>query len=215
MLKAEQIDKLFRLLNKSIETPVTALNYGSEFQLLIAVMLSAQATDVSVNQVTPGLFAIAPSPEKMLELGRAGLEQLVRRIGLYKTKSANILNTCKALIECHNSRVPDTREALEKLPGVGRKTAGVVLNVAFGKPEIPVDTHVFRVANRMGLAAAKTPLETEQQLMTVVPDWIKLKAHHLLILHGRHVCKARKPLCSGCPVIMICQFQEKNLEQPH
>lgn len=215
MLKAKQTDKLFRLLNESIETPVTALNYDNEFQLLIAVMLSAQATDVSVNQVTPGLFAIAPSPEKMLELGRAGLEQLVRRIGLYKTKSANILNTCKALIECHNSRVPDTREALEKLPGVGRKTAGVVLNVAFGKPEIPVDTHVFRVANRMGLAGAKTPLETEQQLMAVVPDWIKLKAHHLLILHGRHVCKARKPLCSGCPVIMICQFQEKNLEQPH
>jgi endonuclease-3 len=208
-----KVEKLFKVLSAAIQTPETALNYSSEFELLIAVMLSAQATDVSVNRVTPELFRIAPTPEKMLILGEAGLAAAIKQIGLFKTKSANIIKTCTILIESHRSQVPATRQELEKLPGVGRKTAGVVLNVAFGKPEIPVDTHVFRLANRLGLVKAKTPAETEKQLLEVVPHWAKPNAHHLLILHGRHTCKARKPLCQACCLVDLCEYQAKTTEK--
>ncbi len=204
------IDKVFKSLSNSIQEPITALEYKNNFQLLIAVMLSAQATDVSVNLATPALFLKAPSPEKMLALGPEKLEGFIKRIGLFKTKSANIIKTCRLLIEKHNSQIPCSRKELEALPGVGRKTAGVVLNVAFGKPEIPVDTHVFRVSNRIGLVEAKNPLETEKQLLKRVPEWVKPKAHHLLILHGRHVCKARKPMCQECCLNKLCEFKEKS-----
>ena len=207
----KNIDNVFKQLTDSITEPITALEYNSEFELLIAVVLSAQATDVSVNQATPALFKVAPSPKKMVDLGEKKLVGYIKRIGLYKTKSANIIKTCKILVEEHNSRVPRTRKELERLPGVGRKTAGVVLNVAFGKPEIPVDTHVFRVSNRVGLVKAKNVEETEKQLLKRVPEWAKPKAHHLLILHGRHVCKARKPLCQGCCLLELCEFKEKIL----
>ena len=207
----KKIDTVFKCLTESITDPITALEYNSEFELLVAVILSAQATDVSVNQATPALFQVAPTPKQMLELGEKKLVGFIKRIGLYKSKSANIIKTCKILVEEHNSTIPNTREELERLPGVGRKTAGVVLNVAFGKPEIPVDTHVFRVSNRLGLVKAKNVDETEKQLLKKVPDWAKPKAHHLLILHGRHVCKARKPMCQDCCLNELCEFKEKTV----
>ena len=207
----KKINNIFKRLTDSITEPITALEYNSEFELLIAVILSAQATDVSVNQATPALFQVAPTPKAMLDLGEKKLVGFIKRIGLYKSKSANIIKTCKILVEEHNSTIPDTREELERLPGVGRKTAGVVLNVAFGKPEIPVDTHVFRVSNRLGLVKAKNVDETEKQLLKNVPDWAKPKAHHLLILHGRHVCKARKPMCQDCCLNKLCEFKEKTV----
>ncbi len=207
----KKINNIFKRLTESITEPITALEYNSEFELLIAVILSAQATDVSVNQATPALFQVAPSPKAMLDLGEKKLVGFIKRIGLYKSKSANIIKTCKILVEEHNSAIPNTREELERLPGVGRKTAGVVLNVAFGKPEIPVDTHVFRVSNRLGLVKAKNVDETEKQLLKNVPDWAKPKAHHLLILHGRHVCKARKPMCQDCCLNKLCEFKEKTV----
>ncbi|MCG8338983.1 MAG: endonuclease III [Proteobacteria bacterium] len=207
----KKINNIFKRLTDSITEPITALEYNSEFELLIAVILSAQATDVSVNQATPALFQVAPTPKAMLDLGEKKLVGFIKRIGLYKSKSANIIKTCKILVEEHNSAIPDTREELERLPGVGRKTAGVVLNVAFGKPEIPVDTHVFRVSNRLGLVKAKNVDETEKQLLKNVPDWAKPKAHHLLILHGRHVCKARKPMCQDCCLNKLCEFKEKTV----
>ncbi len=210
-MKTKKIDEVFKRLTDSITEPITALEYNSEFELLIAVILSAQATDISVNLATPALFRVAPTPSKMLELGENKLVGFIKRIGLYKTKSSNIIKTCKILVEEHDSIIPDSRKELERLPGVGRKTAGVVLNVAFGKPEIPVDTHVFRVSNRVGLVKAKNVDETEKQLLKRVPDWAKPKAHHLLILHGRHVCKARKPMCRECCLIELCEFKEKNL----
>lgn len=203
------IDALFRALEKEIPTPASELNYRNPFELLIAVILSAQATDISVNKITPDLFREASTPSGMVELGEERIRELIRRIGLANTKAKNIHRTCRRLVEKHNSNVPDTREELEALPGVGRKTAGVVLNTAFGKEEIPVDTHVFRVSNRTGLAKARTTDETERQLQRVVPGRIKKKAHHLLILHGRHTCKARKPLCFQCCISMFCEFREK------
>lgn len=204
-LNAKKIDTLFRKLSETISTPVSELNYRNHFELLISVILSAQATDVSVNKVTPDLFEAAPTPEAMVALGEDKIRHYIRKIGLTNSKAKNIYNCCKSLVENFNSQVPDTREELESLGGVGRKTAGVILNVAFGKPEIPVDTHVFRVSNRIGLAKAKTPLATEKQLIKVIPEWAGTDAHHLLILHGRYVCKARKPLCEECCIVNECE----------
>lgn len=203
------VDALFKALEKEIPDPSTELNFQTPFELLIAVILSAQATDISVNRITPDLFREASTPSEMADLGEERIRELIRRIGLANTKAKNIYRTCRQLMEKHHSKVPDTREELEALPGVGRKTAGVVLNTAFGREEIPVDTHVFRVANRTGLARARTTDETERQLQRVVPGRIKKKAHHLLILHGRHICKARKPLCFQCRISTFCEFTEK------
>jgi endonuclease-3 len=189
--------------------PTTELRYGSEFELLIAVILSAQATDVGVNKATEKLFAVANTPEAILALGEAGLKGYIKTIGLFNSKAKNILKTCKALVEQHGGRVPDTRAALEALPGVGRKTANVVLNTAFGQPTIAVDTHIFRVANRTGLAPGKNVTEVERKLLRYTPDEFKHDAHHWLILHGRYVCKANKPLCPQCPIADLCEYRAK------
>jgi endonuclease-3 len=189
--------------------PETELVYQSEFELLIAVILSAQATDVSVNKATAGLFARADSPQAMLELGEAGLKQYVRTIGLFNSKAKNIISTCRLLLEKHDGQLPRTRAELEALPGVGRKTANVILNTAFGEPTIAVDTHIFRVANRTGLAPGKSVLEVEKRLLKFTPDEYKLNAHHWLILHGRYVCKALKPACPACPINDLCEFRKK------
>ncbi len=210
-LSSHDVDAIFKALAESLPEPETALRFSNHFELLVAVILSAQATDVSVNKVTPGLFDIAPTPEKMLALGEQKLQKQIRQIGLYKTKAANIIKTCQLLIEKHDSKIPANRKDLESLPGVGRKTAGVVLNVGFGKPEIPVDTHVFRLSNRLGLVKTTTPEATEDKLQKIVPDWARKSAHHLLILHGRHVCKARKPLCGDCVLNKLCRYPQKTI----
>ena len=194
--------------------PTTELEYGSPFELLVAVMLSAQATDKSVNLATRKLFKRANTPGKMLELGEMHLQEAIRTIGLYKTKAKNILATCRMLIEHHGSKVPRKRDELEKLPGVGRKTANVILNTAFGEPTIAVDTHIFRVANRTGIARGKTVLEVELKLLRYVPMEFRHDAHHWLILHGRYVCKARKPECAICLINDLCEFKEKNFASP-
>ena len=194
--------------------PTTELEDGSPFELLVAVMLSAQATDKSVNLATRKLFKRANTPEKMLELGEMHLQEAIRTIGLYKTKAKNILATCRMLIEHHGSKVPRKRDELEKLPGVGRKTANVILNTAFGEPTIAVDTHIFRVANRTGIARGKTVLEVELKLLRYVPMEFRHDAHHWLILHGRYVCKARKPECAICLINDLCEFKEKNFASP-
>jgi endonuclease-3 len=191
--------------------PETELVYQSEFELLIAVILSAQATDVSVNKATAGLFARADSPQAMLELGEAGLKQYVRTIGLFNSKAKNIISTCRLLLEKHDGQLPRTHAELEALPGVGRKTANVILNTAFGEPTIAVDTHIFRVANRTGLAPGKSVLEVEKRLLKFTPDEYKLNAHHWLILHGRYVCKALKPACPACPINDLCEYRKKTL----
>lgn len=192
--------------------PTTELEYSSPFELLIAVILSAQATDVSVNKATKKLYAIANTPEKILALGENGLKDYIKTIGLYNAKAANVIKTCKALIEQHHSQVPCTRQALEALPGVGRKTANVVLNTAFGEPTMAVDTHIFRVSNRIGLAPGKTPLEVEKKLVKTIPKQYLHDAHHWLILHGRYTCIARKPRCGSCIIEDLCEFNDKNLE---
>lgn len=212
MLKKERVENIFRILQATIEKPESELTFDNEFQLLIAVILSAQATDVSVNKVTPALFKVAPTPEKIVELGEEGLKGYIKTIGLYNAKAKNIILCCEKLINEFNSEVPENRKKLESLAGVGKKTAGVVLNVAFHHPTIPVDTHVYRVSNRMGLVKSKTPDETEAKLLKVVPNWVKQDAHHLLILHGRYMCKARKPQCFDCPVETFCTFKEKTAE---
>jgi endonuclease-3 len=191
--------------------PTTELLYCSEFELLIAVMLSAQATDKSVNKVTPQLFAIANTPEKMIALGVEGLKHYIKSIGLFNTKAVNILKTCQMLIDKFHSKVPNNREALESLPGVGRKTANVILNTAFGQETIAVDTHIFRVANRTKLAAGKTPLEVEIKLSKVIPKQFIHDAHHWLILHGRYICVARKPKCRICYINDLCEYENKCL----
>lgn len=211
-MSPKKIDLLFKALTQSIPDPVSELNYQSIYQLLVAVILSAQATDVSVNKVTPKLFQEAPTPEEMVVLGIDKIRSHIKSIGLYNAKAQNIFNCSKMLIEEYDSKVPDVREHLERLPGVGRKTAGVVLNIAYKQATIPVDTHVFRVSNRTGLVKAKTPDKTEMQLMKVVPSWAGNTAHHLLILHGRHICKAKKPLCSQCCICEYCDFPEKRLD---
>ncbi|HUF74098.1 MAG TPA: endonuclease III [Gammaproteobacteria bacterium] len=200
---------IYSRLAEANPNPRTELHYGSSFELLIAVILSAQATDVSVNKATARLFAAANTPAAMLKLGEKGLKRYIRTIGLYNSKAKNIIGTCRILVDEHGSEVPEHREALEALPGVGRKTANVVLNTAFGQPTIAVDTHIFRVANRTGLAPGKNVNEVEQRLVKFTPDEYKRNAHHWLILHGRYVCKAQKPLCYACPVADLCEYRPK------
>jgi endonuclease-3 len=208
-MNAAQRAELFSRLRAANPAPTTELEYASTFQLLVAVILSAQATDKSVNLATRKLFADAPSPQTMLALGEPGLAGYINRIGLYPTKTKNVIATCRQLINLHHGAVPQDRTALEALPGVGRKTANVVLNTAFGEPTIAVDTHIFRVANRTKLAPGKTPLAVELKLLKSVPDEYKRDAHHWLILHGRYVCKARKPECWRCPITDLCAYKDK------
>lgn len=189
--------------------PTTELNYNSPFELLVAVLLSAQATDVGVNKATARLFPVANTPATILALGEAGLTEYIKTIGLFRSKARHLLQTCQILLQQHGGEVPQTREALEKLPGVGRKTANVILNTAFGQPTIAVDTHIFRVSNRTGLAPGKTVLAVETGLLKQVPAEFRQDAHHWLILHGRYICKARKPLCQQCCVSDMCGWKEK------
>ena len=200
---------IYNTLREQMPAPTTELEYNNPFELLVAVILSAQATDVSVNKATDKLYPVAATPEAIFALGVAGLKPYIRTIGLFNSKADNIIKTCKLLIDLHNSEVPRSREELEALPGVGRKTANVILNTAFGEPTIAVDTHIFRVSNRTGLARGKTPLEVERRLVKMTPDEFKQDAHHWLILHGRYVCKARTPLCSECSIIEWCEFRKK------
>ena len=202
---------IFEKLRELDPSPDTELHYDNPFQLLIAVILSAQATDISVNKATDKLYPVANSPEAIFALGVAGLTPYIRTIGLYNSKAGNIIKTCRMLIDQHGSEVPRNREQLEALPGVGRKTANVILNTAFGEPTIAVDTHIFRVSNRTGLAKGKTPFEVEKRLVRSTPDEFKKNAHHWLILHGRYVCKARKPLCGECAIVEWCEFRQKEL----
>jgi endonuclease-3 len=208
-MKAEAREAMFERLRARNPNPTTELEYRSAFELLIAVILSAQATDRSVNLATRKLFTVASTPAEMLALGEPRLAELIRTIGLYKTKAKNVIATCGLLLERHSGEVPRTREALEALPGVGRKTANVVLNTAFGEPTMAVDTHIFRVANRTGLAPGRTPLTVEKKLMRAVPAAYLMNAHHWLILHGRYLCKARKPDCPACPIADLCAFKRK------
>lgn len=206
-------DLIFQRFKQANPQPRTELQYSSPFELLISVILSAQATDVSVNKATAKLFPIANTPKKIHALGEKGLKPYISSIGLYNSKAKHIIETCRRLVEDFNSQVPDNREDLESLPGVGRKTANVVLNTAFGQPTMAVDTHIFRVANRTGLAPGKTPLAVEQNLLKVVPRRYLNDAHHWLILHGRYVCTARKPHCRQCLILDLCEYDEKNLDQ--
>jgi len=203
--------KIYARLRELDPNPDTELHYDSPFELLVAVVLSAQATDVSVNKATDKLYPVANTPVAILELGVEGLLPYIRTIGLYNSKAKNIIKTCRILINAYDSEVPQTREELEGLPGVGRKTANVILNTAFGQPTIAVDTHIFRVSNRTGMATGKTPLAVEQRLTRFTPDEFKKNAHHWLLLHGRYVCKARKPLCGECKIIEWCEFRRKEL----
>jgi endonuclease-3 len=205
-MNSQQISRLFEQLAISIPQPKTELIYNSHFELLIAVVLSAQATDKSVNKATAKLFEIANTPEKILELGEDGLKDYIKTIGLFNTKAKNIILLCQKLLESYNGEVPHERADLESLAGVGRKTANVILNTAFGEPTIAVDTHIFRLANRIGLAHANTVLAVEKELERVIPEKFKLDAHHLLILHGRYVCTARKPFCEKCVISRFCEF---------
>ena len=202
--------EIFSLLRQHNPAPTTELRYSSPFELLVSVILSAQATDVSVNKATKDLFKVANTPEQFIRLGAQGLKQYIKSIGLYNTKAENIIKTCQILAGTHDSRVPESREALEKLPGVGRKTANVILNTAFGHPTIAVDTHIFRVSNRTGLAPGKDVLEVEQKLLKFVPAEYKQDAHHWLILHGRYTCIARKPKCGECVIYDLCEWKGKD-----
>ena len=201
--------EIFRRLHEDNPEPKTELAYNSPFELLIAVILSAQATDVSVNKATAMLYPVANTPEAIYALGVAGLSEYIKTIGLYNSKAKNVIETCRLLVEQHASQVPQTREALEALPGVGRKTANVVLNTAFRQPTMAVDTHIFRVSNRTGLAPGKNVLEVERQLLKFVPKQFLLDSHHWLILHGRYVCQARKPRCGSCRIEDLCEFKQK------
>jgi endonuclease-3 len=204
--------EIFLRLQAANPHPTTELEHSSPFELLVAVILSAQATDKSVNLATRELFPVANTPQKILDLGEVGLREYVQRIGLYQTKSKHIIQMCRILLEQHGGEVPQTREALEALPGVGRKTANVILNTAFGQPTIAVDTHIFRISNRIGLAPGKDVVEVEKKLMKFVPDEFKQDAHHWLILHGRYICVARKPRCRECIIQDLCEFKEKNFD---
>jgi endonuclease-3 len=208
-MNADQRREIFRRLAVAIPNPTTELKHTSTFELLVAVILSAQATDKGVNLATARLFPVANTPQAILNLGIEGLESYIRTIGLYHAKAKNILAACRMLVEQYGGEVPDTREALEKLPGVGRKTANVILNTAFGQSAIAVDTHIFRIGNRIGLAPGKTPLEVEQKLLRTTPKEYLHDAHHLLILHGRYVCLARKPKCGECVIYDLCEYQAK------
>lgn len=208
-MNAEKRRLIFQRLAETNPHPTTELDHRNTFELLISVILSAQATDASVNKATRPLFAIAETPAKLYALGQEKLESYIKTIGLYRGKAKNVIETCRRLVEEFNGEVPDTREALESLPGVGRKTANVILNTAFGKPVIAVDTHIFRVANRTHLAPGKDVREVEDRLQRVTPKEYLLDAHHLLILHGRYICKARKPECERCPIIDLCEYPAK------
>ncbi len=210
-MNTEKRKAIYAKLRELDPSPNTELHYVNPFELLIAVILSAQATDISVNKATQQLFPVANTPESILALGVKGLKPYIKAIGLFNNKAENIIKTCKLLIDEHNSQVPTTREGLESLPGVGRKTANVILNTAFGEPTIAVDTHIFRVSNRTGIARGKTPLEVEKRLVRLTPDEFKKDAHHWLILHGRYVCKARKPVCDECPIVEWCEYRQKEL----
>ena len=205
--------EIFLRLQAANPHPTTELEYRSTFELLLAVILSAQATDVSVNAATRQLFPVANTPQAILDLGEANLRRYVQRIGLYLTKSKHIIQTCKLLLEKYRGEVPQTREELEALPGVGRKTANVILNTAFGQPLIAVDTHIFRVANRTALGPGKTVLEVEQKLHKFIADEFKHDAHHWLILHGRYVCQARKPKCAICSIVDLCEYRHKVFDE--
>jgi len=204
--------EIFERLRAKDPHPTTELRYGNPFQLLIAVMLSAQSTDVGVNKATQSLFRKVKTPRALLQLGLDGLKEYIKTIGLYNTKASNIIKTCSILEEQHHGRVPEDRAALEALPGVGRKTANVVLNTAFGQPTIAVDTHIFRVANRTGIAPGKTVNEVEQRLLRLVPEEFRKDAHHWLILHGRYTCIARKPRCQSCIISDLCEYRNKNID---
>ena len=210
-MNKEKRTAIYSTLRARMPAPTTELEYVNPFELLIAVILSAQATDISVNKATNKLYPVANTPESILALGVSGLKPYIRTIGLFNSKAENIIKTCRLLVEQHDSEVPHTRPELEALPGVGRKTANVVLNTAFGEPTIAVDTHIFRVSNRTGIAKGKTPLEVERRLVRMTPDEFKKDAHHWLILHGRYVCKARKPMCGECPIVEWCEFTKKEL----
>ncbi|MGI6408708.1 MAG: endonuclease III [Thiopseudomonas sp.] len=208
-MNAQKRFEIFRRFREDNPKPETELNYSSDFELLIAVLLSAQATDVGVNKATEKLFRIAPTPKAMYALGVEGVTEHIKTIGLFRTKAKNVIETCRLLIEKHDSQVPQTREELEALPGVGRKTANVVLNTAFGQVAMAVDTHIFRVSNRTGIAPGKTVLEVEKKLLRFVPKEFLLDAHHWLILHGRYVCQARKPRCGSCRIEDLCEYKDK------
>ena len=204
-------EEIFTRLAEAIPEPTTELNYNSNFELLAAVLLSAQATDISVNKATTKLFPVANTPERIYALGESKLKQYIKTIGLFNSKAKHLIETSKILVEEYESVVPDNRTALESLPGVGRKTANVILNTAFGQPTIAVDTPIFRVSNRIRIARGKTVLEVERGLIKFVPKQFKLDAHHLLILHGRYTCIARTPKCDGCCIIDLCEYREKRL----
>ena len=208
-MNAAKREAIFERLKAANPEPTTELDYATPFELLIAVILSAQATDVGVNKATRRLYPVANTPEAILELGLDGLKEHIKTIGLYNAKAENVMKTCRMLVERHSGEVPRDRESLEALPGVGRKTANVILNTAFGVPTIAVDTHIFRVANRTGLAPGKTVLEVEKRLMRLTPKAYLQDAHHWLILHGRYVCKARKPECWRCPIADLCEYKAK------
>lgn len=209
-MNPEKRKQIFRRLRKHNPKPATELNYKNPFELLIAVILSAQATDKSVNKATDELYKVANTPEKIQALKVAGLKKYIKTIGLFNNKAKNIIATCQILIEKHNSKIPENRAALESLPGVGRKTASVILNTVFGHPTIAVDTHIFRISNRTGLAPGKNVIEVEKNLLKFVPEQYKKDAHHWLILHGRYTCIARKPCCGSCIIENLCEFRDKN-----
>ncbi len=211
-MNAAKRHEIFLRLQAANPHPKPELEYSSPFELLIAVLLSAQATDISVNAATRQLFPVANTPQALLDLGEEKLRGYIQRIGLYKTKAKHVIQTCGLLLERHHGQVPQTRAALEALPGVGRKTANVVLNIAFGQPTIAVDTHIFRISNRSGLAPGKDVVEVEQKLLKFVPDEFKLHAHHWLILHGRYICQARKPKCGECIIASLCEFRDKKVD---
>jgi len=211
-MKPKQVQTFFERLQAIDPNPTTELSYATPFELLVAVVLSAQATDVGVNKATTRLFPAANTPKAILALGEDGLKEYIRTIGLFNSKASNIIKTCGILLEKHGGEVPRERAALEALPGVGRKTANVILNTAFGQATIAVDTHIFRVCNRTGLAPGKTPLAVEKKLLKVVPDEFRRNAHHWLILHGRYTCQARKPKCPECVVRDLCSYKHKTPE---
>ncbi len=212
-MNRDKREQIFSILQAANPHPTTELEYSTPFELLVAVLLSAQATDVGVNKATRKLFPVANTPAAILALGPAGLEQHIKTIGLFRSKGKHLLETCAILLEKHNGEVPQDRESLESLPGVGRKTANVVLNTAFGQPTIAVDTHIFRVSNRTGIAPGKTVLEVEKRLERLIPAQFKQDAHHWLILHGRYVCKARTPDCPNCGIAHLCEFRRKTPER--
>ena len=211
-MNRDKRQEIFTRLRAANPEPATELHYANPFQLLIAVILSAQSTDVGVNKATRSLFKKVRTPRAMLKLGEAGLREHIKTIGLFNTKAKNIIKTCAMLVERHGGKVPEERDALEAFPGVGRKTANVVLNTAFGQPTIAVDTHIFRVSNRTGIAPGKNVVEVEQRLLRLVPEEFRLDAHHWLILHGRYTCIARKPRCQSCPISDLCEYKHKQLD---